>query len=101
MEIDKITADAKQEFTIILNNGENLNIKLNYLIRVKGWFMSFTYKEKTYNNLHLVSSTDNIVNQLRNILPFSIKIDTKTGFSPMLIDDFINGNNIFILTDNS
>lgn len=101
MIINKITNDPKQELNIILNNGEALHIKLEYLIRVNGWFISFTYKNKQYNNIKLISSTNNILYQLRYILPFEIKIETKTGFSPMFINDFMNGNNNFNLTDNS
>lgn len=99
--IDRITNSPRQEFGIILNNGEILNIKLNYLIRVKGWYMDLIYKDKTIKAIHLISSTNNLLYPFRYILPFSINITTSTGFDPMFIGDFIEGNNGFNIEDNS
>ena len=93
--IDKITNSPRQEFNIILNNGETINIKLNYLIRVKGWYMDLNYKNKTINSIHLISSTNNLLYPFRHTLPFTINITTNTGFDPMFLDDFSNGNNSF------
>ena len=99
--IDKITNSPRQEFNIILNNGETINIKLNYLIRVKGWYMDLNYKNKTINSIHLISSTNNLLYPFRHTLPFTINITTNTGFDPMFLDDFSNGNNGFNMEDNS
>lgn len=101
VEINKITAEPNQEFDIILNNGETVNINVEYKIRVNGWFMSLEYKDKSYKNLHLISSTNNILYQYKNILPFAINIITKTGNDPLFLDDFDNGNNTFNLEDYS
>ena len=100
MIINKITDNARQEFKIQISDGTEATIELFYSIRGLAWYLSLTYKEKQINNIKLSSSIDNILYQYENVLPFKIKVGTNTGFSPLFISDFINGNNWIDIEEN-
>ena len=99
MIINKITDNARQEFKIQLSDGAEAAIELFYSIRTLAWYLTLKYKEKEVYNIKLVSSIDNILYQYENVLPFKIKVGTNTGFSPLFISDFVNGNNWLDITE--
>ena len=93
MIIDKLTNSARQQLTYILSTNEEIILKLEYKVRISKWSLSIEYKDKIINNILITSSIDNILYQYDRILPFKLRCNTTTGFSPYFIDDFINGNN--------
>lgn len=99
MIINRITDNARQELKIQLSDGTEITIELFYSIRTLGWYLSLKYKSKEIYNIKLVSSINNILYQFENILPFKIKVGTNTGFSPLFITDFTNGNNWLDITE--
>lgn len=99
MIINRITDNARQELKIQLSDGTEITIELFYSIRTLAWYLSLKYKSKEIYNIKLVSSINNILYQFENILPFKIKVGTNTGFSPLFITDFTNGNNWLDITE--
>ena len=86
-----LNENAKQEFTINLNNYGNVVLVFNYIPIFFGWYlMSYTYQEKTvYINKRLTLNFS-MFNQYSNLLPFNLCCLSNDGIEPVFLDDFIS-----------
>jgi hypothetical protein len=105
----KINIDvlARQSFTYLLDNGNEVIFELYYSYFTKAWYTTITYtykdtsdtdttKVKKWDNLQLVIN-DNLLSQYVNVIPFGLAI---TGdYNPLFIDDFESGKNEFIILE--
>jgi hypothetical protein len=88
-QINGITSESVQDFTMRAENGEIIKISLRYMSRVQRWFMDLQYKDFVLNGYKIYVS-DNILWTFRNILPFGIAVICKEC-EPFLVDDFSTG----------
>lgn len=82
--------EARQELTMILDDGVRIVFTFEYRANQLGWFFGFKYGENDYQNIRLTTSY-NILRAYRNWLPFGLRCDTADDEEPMGIDDFITG----------
>lgn len=95
--INIISADIRQTFSFITEDGNKIDFYLEYKPQQLGWFVSFTYQNYEFNNIRL-STNYNIIRRCRNYLPFGIRIDTVDGYEPLSQEDFSSGYaNMYIL----
>lgn len=88
--IDSITADYRQKFKFLVENGEQVEFRLYYYITQHSWFYDFTYKNYTCN-CQRVTLSPNSLRHLKNIIPFGIAFISDDKVEPILIDDFSSG----------
>lgn len=96
-QITGITTTAKQTLTLVLPNGGQSQLYLEYMEGQQGWFYSISYGvwSATYRRLVV---TANMLRAFRNIIPFGIGLMTSDGYEPLFINDFQNGRaQLFLL----
>ena len=97
-QITGITANAKQTLTLVLPNGGQATLYLEYMEGQQGWFYSISYGtwSATYRRLVV---TANMLRGFRNIIPFGLGIMTTDGYETLFINDFVNGRASLFLLD--
>ena len=89
--IEGITNDASQTFSLVLPDGSDAQMALNYRDGQKGWFYSITYGGILVNyNRRLVNSL-NLLRQFRGKISFGLACIVKDGMEPDAQDDFTSG----------
>lgn len=89
-QITSITNQAKQQFTLVLENNETVEFLLYYLPRQQSWFYNFTYKEITCN-CSRVTLSPNALRQFKRNIPFGIAFIADGYVEPFDINDFSSG----------
>jgi hypothetical protein len=90
--IQQVTSNSLQQLSLILFNGNVLNIKLYFRSMQQGWFISnLTYDDLIINELRITVSP-NMLNQFRNQIPFGLGCFTSQSREPSLLEDFSSGN---------
>lgn len=88
--VDIINENPSQSLTLVLENGKNVNMKLRYCDVQRGWFYDLSYLDFNLYGRRLVTS-QNMLRQFKNIIPFGLSVLTNDGYEPVFIDDFKNG----------
>ena len=98
--IEGITNDASQTFSLVLPDGSDAQMALNYRDGQKGWFYSITYGSILVNyNRRLVNSL-NLLRQFRGKISFGLACIVKDGMEPDAQDDFTSGRvEIYLLNE--
>ncbi len=86
--ISGITDDPKQNQTLVLPNGKQATLYLEYKPQQTGWFMNLTYGDFDLKNVRVVNSS-NILHQFRNLIPFGVGCLVDQDQEPMLQKDFL------------
>ncbi len=86
-QIQSITSDANQEFTIVTEDGIKVKCILTYLPTQQMWSISLDDGDFVINNLLLVVSP-NILYQFSNNLTYGIAINSIDGQDPFYVEDF-------------
>lgn len=103
--INILTSDPSQNFTIILDDGSKVNMTINYYSQAQLWACSLTHTSLItasnpngqLNNFSLTTSL-NMLRDLRGIIPFGLQLQTIDGYEPVFINDFSSGRaQLFIL----
>lgn len=89
-QIDTISSEPKQRFSLVLDNNETVDFKLYYLARMQSWYYDFTYKDLTVNSSKVVL-TPNSLRNFRRIIPFGIAFTSDGLVEPFEITDFSSG----------
>lgn len=98
-QVQSITDDAKQQFTLTLPNGETAVLGLWYVPLQLGWFLSLSYKTFRVASMR-VTRNQNILDQFTGVLPFGLGCFTNQGQEPLLQQDFAAGNaNLYLLDE--
>jgi hypothetical protein len=96
-QIQGISADATQTFTISLVDGSTFNMILTFKPLQQGWFLSLTYGDFEVTNMR-VCCVYNILEQFTGQIPFGIACLTNQNQEPMFPQDFQAGNaGLFVL----
>lgn len=85
--VDVINDNASQIMSLVLDNGKNVNLKIRYSANQKGWFYDLSYLDFNLYGRRIVTS-QNMLRQFKNFIPFGIAILTTDGYEPIFIDDF-------------
>lgn len=94
--INEFTADPKQNHVFTLEDGTVINITFEYRANQTGWFMSFIYEGRSFNNRRIVASP-NMMRQFKDIIPFGLGCSTMDGGEPMFQTDFSSNRATFYL----
>lgn len=95
--ITGIKAQAKQEFTLTLDDGSTVLIYLQFKPQQLGWFFDLTWgTEFTITSFRLVNSP-NILKQFSNKIPFGLACLTQSNFEPTAITDLSDGSTTLYL----
>ncbi len=86
--IQRVTDDALQTQTLVLEDGTSFSMSMYYRPIQQGWFFNnITYGDFILNGMRIVNSP-NMLNQWRNKLPFGIACFTEGNREPTLQQDF-------------
>lgn len=96
--IDKLSDEGRQNIEFSLINQEIIYFTFYFSYTNNYWYMDVQYKDFILNGLQVVYS-DNLLYQYKNILPFGVQVDSKTGLSPITINSFKDGLNRVIVNE--
>ena len=87
------TDDVKQELALTLDTGEEIKLKIFYLVAFQGFYLiSYTYNNvEKYVNLRVCLTPFGILSQFENLLPFDILCYSADGVEPVYLNDFQTG----------
>ena len=94
--ITSITSEPKQRFVLKLDNNESAIVHLYYYASQNSWYFDIEYKDYI-NRGNKVVLTLNALRHLRKKLPFGISFLSGSNAEPFQLDDFQNGNVLFVL----
>lgn len=100
-KIQKITANALQEQTLVLPNGTAFTIVMEFKPMQLGWFFQrITYGDWTLSGMRICVSP-NMLYQFKNRLPFGLACFSNVGpREPSLQQDFSSGSfSMYILDE--
>lgn len=97
--VPQVTDDPLQKQTLVLPDGSQIVLTLQYITSQIGWFIqSITYKNFTLQGLRITNSP-NILRQFKNQIPFGLACYTANNREPTQQQDFLSGNsNLYVLT---
>lgn len=100
LQINNLTNNAFQQFTLTGIPGVQINILLKFFPRVQRWFMDVTYGTFQANGIAVVCSP-NLLRQWKNIIPFGIACTNINDLDPYTVTDFSGGESLLFLLDSS
>jgi len=97
-QITAIGNENDQKMKIVMPDGTEFDLVIQYKAQQTGWFISLTHNDKTINNIR-VTTSGNFLYQWRNILPFGLACIVDGGQEPLLQQDFFSGRaKMYVLT---
>lgn len=90
-QITTITSDPKQSTTIILDDGTRFTLDMRFVNNQSGWFYDITYGTLFSCYGRKLVMGINLLRAFRKIIPFGLVCITKTGYDPVGVSDFVNG----------
>ena len=96
--LTNITADAKQQTTLLIDDGSQAILLLEYRPNQQAWFYDLTWGTLVIKGQRLTPSP-NLIRQFRSRLPFGLAIITAGNVELMSQQDFTNGNATVYLLD--
>lgn len=90
-QIQSITNDPAQAFTLSLPSGEQIQLELWYVPMQIGWFFSLSYRAFSVSCMR-VTRNQNMLYQFSDLLPFGLACFTNDGREPLLLEDFAARN---------
>lgn len=88
--IQGITEKAKQQMTIILEDGSNLRLFMEYRPNQLGWFYDASWGDWEVTGQRMVTSP-NMLRAFRNVLPFDLAVFSAGNVEPLNQTDFADG----------
>lgn len=88
--IDRITNDAKQQYTLVTEDGDTVVLTLTFLASQSLWSFGFTYGDLQINGL-ILTCGPNIIRSYKNNVPFGISVTSTDKLDPFYQNDFISG----------
>ncbi len=94
-----LTEDIKQEFTLNLDNGKTVTIRIDYIVILQGFYIiSYIYQEvEIFLNLRITLTPFGIFDQFKNILPFDLLCYSNDNIEPIFQNDFTSGRVLLTL----
>lgn len=88
--LDKINDSAKQDYIIVTENKEQVQLYLYYFPTQESWYFDLSYGDFTVRGLQLTVSP-NCLRSYRDLLPFGLSCISADGLDPLYISDFVQG----------
>lgn len=88
--IDKLTSDARQQYNIVAEDGEEISLLLWYAPTQQTWFLNVSSGDFTLEGVQLTNSP-NILRNYKNLLSFGFAVTVVGGLDPFYLDDFTTG----------
>lgn len=85
---------------ILTDQGNLITIRLRFMPSQEMWVMGFTWGDIEVEGIALVCA-QNVLRNLRNLIPFGIMIRAIDSVDPYRSDDFISGRCDFVLLNSS
>jgi len=99
--IQNITSAPLQNMTLILPNGNPVELEIYFIPMQYGWFITrLIYQEFTLNGLRITNSP-NFLYQFKNKIPFGMGCYSTQNREPSQAQDFSSGANQLFLLNNS
>lgn len=96
--IQGITDQPRQTIALALPDGSRATLTLEYRANQLAWFADVLNGDFTVKGIQL-SSFPNLLRQFRKRISFGLSILGAGDLDPASVDDFVNGNAIFYLLD--
>ena len=97
-QIQGLTSQPKQQFTIPLTDGSRVSAYLEYRAQQTGWFLDLTWQDWTLNGLR-VTASPNILRQWQNVIPFGLSVLTSGNVEPLNLPDFSTATAVMMLLE--
>ncbi len=94
--ITGLTDQPKQQSTVVLPDGSQVSLFLEYRQQQAGWFLDVAWQLFEVNGLRLTASP-NYLRKWQNLLPFGLSVLTKDDVEPTTITDFVDGTVTLLL----
>lgn len=89
--VKEITNEGKQKHTLLLKDGSQVALTLEYKPQQLGWFITnLVRNDLILNNIRIVTSP-NLLHQFLNQTDFGIACFTTDNEEPTLLEDFQSG----------
>ena len=96
IQISSLTADAKQQFNMVVPGYDNAIMYMEYKPQQNGWFLSISWGTFACNNERM-STGLNLLRQWKNIIPFGLLISTSGVGDPIFINSWVTSHNLYSL----
>lgn len=94
--ISALNDRPKQTFKAVIDGYDTATITIEFKPEQFGWFMSIVWGTfELYNER--VATSDNILRQFKNIIPFGILIEGVNAIDPLTIDSWLTDNKFYML----
>lgn len=99
-QIDSLTADPNQIWTMALADGTLVQFQIIYRSTVQRWFFNFSHPLKSANGIAL-SMYPNLLRPWKKIVPFGLACMTTDGYDPIYVNDFVSGRAALYFLENA
>lgn len=89
LQINNLTNDAYQQFTLTGIPGTQIICSLQYMPRIQRWVMGVQSGDVSVQGIFVVESP-NFLRQWKNLFNFGIACTSTVGLDPYTLDDFSN-----------
>ena len=97
-QITAIGNENDQKMKIVMSDGTEFDLVIQYKAQQTGWLISLTHNGKTISNIR-VTTSGNFLYQWRNIFPFGLACTVDGDQEPLLQQDFFSGRaKMYVLT---
>ena len=86
-EIVELSQEPNQKYTLITDEGEEVQIVLRYSDSQIGWFIDITVGDLIINGIRLCVSP-NILRNYKNLINFGLGCTSTDGAEPYFLNDF-------------
>ena len=95
--ITGITSQPKQNLAVVLEDGSQVSIYLEYRLQQKGWFANMAWGDDwIVNGMRLVSGP-NLLHHWFKLIPFGLALNTDGDADPYNVEDFATGRSVLTL----
>lgn len=95
-----ITSDPKQQMTLVLDDGSQVYLYIEYNQQQLGWFMNLAWSGSDWTlDTRRITASPNLLRQWQNVIPFGIAVITQGNVEPLNLTDFVDGTaTVYLLT---
>lgn len=97
-QIQGLTSQPKQQFTIPLVDGSRVSCYMEYRTQQSGWFLDLTWQDWTLNGMRVFASP-NMLRQWQDIIPFGLAVLTTGNVEPLNSTDFSDATAVMVLLE--
>jgi len=96
--ITGLTDQPKQQSTVVLPDGSQVSLYLEYRSQSAGWVLDVAWQTFGVNGLRLTASP-NVMRKWQNIVPFGLAVLTAGNAEPVTLAALADGTTTLLLLD--